>query len=186
MKSEDVDILWHGKYITVVSPKIAPYEIILEDDGVFVIPIIGEKIGIRKEYCPPYLLKNHDVNELFYTVITGDIDDGETDGEAAVRELKEEAGITILSYKILYYKKNIPLCKSTSLRSSIYIINIDNYRYDKPETDGTDYEKKSKTIWVTPNKLTEIVENSDNIDYLLLSGYFLLKDKLDDKFFWIS
>jgi len=104
MKSEDVDILWHGKYITVVSPKIAPYEIILEDDGVFVIPIIGEKIGIRKEYCPPYLLKNHDVNELFYTVITGDIDDGETDGEAAVRELKEEAGITILSYKILYYK----------------------------------------------------------------------------------
>lgn len=186
MTSEDVDILWHGKYLTIISPKAAPYEVVLEDDGVCVIPIIGEKIGIRKEFCPPYLVKNHDVNELFYTMITGGINEGETDEQAVARELKEEAGITILSYEILYYKKNIPVCKSTSLRSSIYIIDINNYRYDKPETDDTKYEKASKTVWVTPTKLTEIVENANNIDYLLLSSYFLLKDKLHDKFFWIS
>jgi len=181
------DLLWKGDYLSVISPSKHPYETILEKNGMAVMPIINNKIGIRKELIPPYLIKDTTGEELYYTLITGQIDEGENNTNpinTVIRELKEEAGLDIHSYNVLWKTLDIPLCKSTTLHTSVYILDIDNYTYDMPKGDGGVYEKASKTVWVTPSTLENIINQNKNIDYLLVSMFYVLKDVTRTRFFW--
>ncbi len=167
------DILWEGKYVSVVSPKDHPYENLHEINGIMVIPIVKDKIGIRKELVPPYLLKDETGKDFYYTVLSGGVEEGETPEEAADREIKEEAGIDFKSPKITEVFREMPVCKSTDMRMTFFIYADDEYNYEKPKGDGTELEEIAETIWVTLEEFKEII-NQDNIDFLLYSAYYFL------------
>ncbi len=167
------DILWEGEYVSVVSPKDHPYESLHEINGIMVIPIVRDKIGIRKELVPPYLLKDETGKDFYYTVLSGGVEEGETPDEAADREIKEEAGIEFKSPKITEVFREMPVCKSSDMRMTFFIYADDEYEYEKPEGDGTELEEIAETIWVTLEEFKEII-NQDNIDFLLYSAYYFL------------
>lgn len=167
------DILWEGEYVSVVSPKEHPYENLHEINGIMVIPIVRDKIGIRKELVPPYLLKDETGKDFYYTVLSGGVEEGEAPEEAADREIKEEAGIEFKSPKITEVFREMPVCKSTDMRMTFFIYADDEYDYETPEGDGTELEEIAETIWVTLEEFKEII-NQDNIDFLLYSAYYFL------------
>ena len=119
--------LWDGEFMHIVSPEKYPYEIAYEKDCVMVLPIIstGGKnyVVIRKEFCPPYFIKD-EKEGLYYTIISGGVHSDESSDAAMLRELEEESGLKVSQYETLFKKENIPLCKSTSIRTTFYIIKI--------------------------------------------------------------
>jgi len=178
-------VLWRGKFISVISPDEAPYEAVHEGDGVIIIPIIknqGMQIGIREEYCPPYLVKDTTGNSKYYTLISGMIDDEENPLKTALREIKEEAGIEVEEFDMLYQKTEIPESKVSTRHVSIFVMFINKYKIVDIKGDGTIYESKSETKWVSLMKLKNIVENKQNIDFLLVSGFFILDNLFKDDY----
>jgi 8-oxo-dGTP pyrophosphatase MutT (NUDIX family) len=186
------ETLWKGKWVSVISPENAPYECLHEKDIVIVFPIITEiqefgnfkapisKIGIRKEFCPPYMVKDNSGEQLYYTVITGKLDkEGESKKDAALRELEEEAGVKFTDGDISKVFEDMPVCKSTDMRATLFVVEVDKYEKHKPEGDGTENEKKSETIWVTWNELSDILKKP-NIDFLLLAVERLVSNHIHD------
>lgn len=183
--------LWQGKYISVISPKKYPYECVHESDVIMVFPIIAVKskfvkgitdyyLGIRKEHCPPYKVKDKNLNKYFYTSITGKRDvEGETAEQTMKREMIEEAGIKLIDYKLIFELKDMPLCKTTDLRATIYGIIIDSFEKVEATGDGTLNEKLSSTVFVNLNKMEDILKKQ-NIDFLLYGGYKILEGVIDN------
>jgi hypothetical protein len=173
----DFTYLWKGKWLSVVSPVCAPYECVLENSGVQILPILlnEECIVIRKEYCPPYFIKD-EKPRLYYTIMSGNIEPNESYTDALYRELSEESGI--INPNIEWYEEgnNIPICKSTSYRARFILLGITDYDLITPEGDGTECEEKSISIKVTYDELEQIIENEDNYDYLLYGIYYKIKD----------
>lgn len=176
MTNMKLETLWQGKFISIVSPKENPYESIHEPDVVLVIPIQKDKIGIRQELCPPYLIKDKSGEIKYYTCISGKIEEGESFEEAAIRELKEESGVEFKNPEIIKIFEDLPLCKSTDMRATCFVFQNrgDDYDIEKATGDGTEYEKKSKTVWVTKEELFEIIQNKKNIDALLFNSYLYI------------
>jgi 8-oxo-dGTP pyrophosphatase MutT (NUDIX family) len=171
----EFEVLWTGKYIKIISPKDHPYEAVLEKDGVIIFPILNGQIGIRKEFCPPYFIKDKSGDKLYYTVISGQIDEGEDTSSTVMKELKEEAGISLHDFRILWSKENIPVAKITASRTNIVILEIIDYEPTAITGDGTEYEAASKTLWVTEQELEEIVKLS-NTDLLLIGLFNIYKN----------
>ena len=173
--------LWKGKYASIVSPDIAPYEAMHEPDAIVVIPIVREgktvKVYVRQEYCPPYFIKDK-TDRMYYTVISGKREPNEPAKAAMERELKEEAGVKLVQYKVLFEKDNLPLCKSTDCRIALYVIEIEKFDKVPVTNDGTAYEEKSRTLLMDLDELSVIVEVHDDVDYLLTSSYYMLKGLL--------
>jgi 8-oxo-dGTP pyrophosphatase MutT (NUDIX family) len=166
----ELETLWQGKWISVVSPKDAPYEAIHEGDIVLVIPYLQDKetYGVRLEKCPPYSIKDTSGEDRYYTLISGKIEEGESDLEAALRETEEEAGIQIKEYKPTTIAKRIPVCKSTDMRATIFFIEVSEYDVVDAVGDGTQYEAESETVFLKEEQITEIIDNYGNYDLLLL------------------
>jgi len=165
--------LWKGDWVSVISPEGAPYETLHEKDIILCLPIKefedGHKeVGIREEYCPPYFVKDAEGEELYYTVLSGKIDDGETPKQTLIRELKEESGVVFSNPSILTLYENLPICKSTTMRGYCYIISGKEFTEKIPKGDGTANEKRSRTIWVPIKELSSYLEKP-NIDALLFS-----------------
>jgi 8-oxo-dGTP pyrophosphatase MutT (NUDIX family) len=145
-----------------------------ESDVIMVLPIIRNYFIIRKEFCPPYLIKDKTGEQLYYTTVTGKIEEGENPTFAMLRELQEESGIIPVDYTILYEKHEVPVCKSTDMRAHIYMVKINQFNKEKPVGDGTTYEEKSKSILVPNYKMDEICMKS-NVDFLLIGLYNMYK-----------
>ncbi len=169
---KDLEVLWKGKWVSVVSPKDAPYEAVDEKDIVLVLPIINNKLGIRLETCPPYQIKDHTGESKYYTIISGKIEGGEDYKQSAFRELKEEAGVELKDSNIIVVFKDLPLCKSTDMRATCVVITSDSYDYEKSRGDGTKYEKESQTTWVSYDELFSLISTHQNIDSLLFQAFF--------------
>ena len=183
--------LWQGEYISVISPTEYPYECVHESDVIMVFPIIAVKskyvkgavdyyLGIRKEHCPPYKVKDESNNEYFYTSITGKRDvEGETAEETMAREMVEEAGIKLIDYRVVFELKDMPLCKSTDLRTTIYGLIVDAFEKVEAVGDGTLNEELSSTVFVNLNKMENILKKP-NVDFLLYGGYRILEGVIDN------
>ena len=65
--SKEYNTLWHGDYISVVSPKEAPYECVLDSNCVLAIPLKDGLIGIRYEVVPSYEILDESQNIRFYS-----------------------------------------------------------------------------------------------------------------------
>jgi 8-oxo-dGTP pyrophosphatase MutT (NUDIX family) len=178
----DFDVLFKGDWIQVVTPKENKYETVHEKDVIMVLPLIISKdkkkvfLAMRKEFCPPYLIKDKS-SQLYYTVISGTMEDGEIPVNTMIREIKEETGLDVKSYKILINKENIPVCKSTDMRAHLFVIALEDFDTVKALGDGTVFEAKSKTVFVELSKIDSIL-NRPNIDYLLYSGIYIVKSLL--------
>jgi 8-oxo-dGTP pyrophosphatase MutT (NUDIX family) len=173
---DDYEVIHKGKFSEIITPDFAPtYEILHEGDIVHVIPILPDgRIGIRYEWIPPYLLKDNTGKEKYYTVISGHIDEGETCRETAVRELFEEAGVQIHKGVVVDLFKKLPVCKSTDMRVSLFIFDIQDYEIKTPGGDGTEAEERSATVWVTFDEFTGIFKHR-NVDLLLFSAYNVVR-----------
>lgn len=141
-----------GEYSTFVTPKDYPYEGIISSDCVGIIPIVKDKIILRKEFCPPYFTRDKDYSKespnLYHTIITGGIELSETPIQSALREAKEESGLIIKSYDVVEYME-LPIFKNTFVRLHFYILNVKSYEMEKPKGDGTVNEKKSKSYSIS-------------------------------------
>jgi 8-oxo-dGTP pyrophosphatase MutT (NUDIX family) len=172
------EILYKGKWVDFVN--FNGYEVLDENKSlVIIIPLIINNhensahhihIGIRSEFCPPYQMFDG-LERNWYTVISGGIEKDETRNEALFRELYEEAGLKFSDknkVQLQVINDNIPLCKSATLRASIILLKSEseNVTFGTPSGDGTENEKKSKTLWVNPIELRDIVKNK-NCDLLL-------------------
>jgi len=178
----DFEVLYKGEYVDLVSPKDSPYECLHEKDNVIILPIIKNKVGIRYEYCPPYFLKDNKVRN-YYTVISGGKDESNIK-DTAIRELREEAGILVKKARLYRLYEGIAFVKNTDTRSSLVLIVIEDYEEEKPSGDGTNNEKKSKTIWVSKDELRDLLKK-ENIDSLLWF-IFLVVEKVfnNEKLSW--
>lgn len=165
--NNDDKVLFKGKFTEIISPSWAPdYEFLSEGEIVIVIPILENgKIGVRKEWCPPYLIKDKTGEDRYYTVLSGHIEDGEVDDKAAIRELREEAGIVIQDGDLIKLLDNIPICKSTSLRATIFVADIRQHRQEEPQGDGSEGERRSETVWLEPEEIPKIILK-ENVDLL--------------------
>ena len=180
----DFNYLWKGNWLSVISPKDKnyEYEVIHEDNGVFILPyLINEECFIiRKEFCPPYFVKDKMI-QLYYTLISGGIKKGESSDDAVFRELEEETGIFNPDVEWFEISNCLPIFKSSDYRSTLFILGIVEYDQIKPYGDGTKDEDLSKSVKVTFEELTNIIENEKNYDYLLYGIYYKLKDLLKEK-----
>jgi len=180
------DTLWEGEFISVISPKDHPYEAILEEDTCLILPIKEGKVGIRKELCPPYLVKNKTGEKKYYTVISGGREEGEDWRDTALRELKEEAGILVRKGKLYRLFQDIPMTKLEAKHTALILLLIEEFEKEKMEGDGTIYEDKSETLWVNLEELGKILLKP-NIDSLLFFCGFILKQimkSLNSKVSW--
>ena len=181
--------LWKGQHISVISPIDQPYECVHEPNVIMVIPVIATKskyinnftnyyIGIRKEFCPPYLMKDDTQTDFYYTVISGRMDvEGETAEQTMKRELIEEAGIKLIDYRVIFERSNIPICKTTDMRATVYGLLVDTFEKVEAVGDGTKNEEMSSTIFIDMNKMEDILKKP-NIDFLLVGMYSILMDNL--------
>lgn len=169
------DTLFQGDFIQVISPKDYPYEAVLEKNLVWVIPIVDGKIGIRKELCPPYLVRDKTGEKLYYTLMSGTIEEGESPKDAALRELKEEGGIEVQKATITTILPELPICKVYASRATLLLIRIQEYNKVEITGDGTEYEDVSETLWVTREEIRELFKGR-NVDMLLVLLYLILKD----------
>ena len=181
--------LWKGEWISVVSPEKHPYEAVHEDDLIMVLPILKIKrkkdvshyVAIRKEHCPPYMIKDTTDNELYYTIISGKLDiKGESKEKAMIREMEEETGIKITDYEILEQKENMPVFKTSDVRTDLYFILIKEFERVEAEGDGTYNEEQSEVKFIKVNELDKILEK-ENIDFLLYGAINILKNIFREK-----
>jgi len=166
-----------GKYSTFVTPKDYNYEGIISSDCVGVIPIIKDKVVLRKEFCPPYFTRDKNYSKdnpnLYNSIITGGIELNETSIQAGIREVKEESGIIIKDYDVVNYIE-VPIFKNTFVRLHFYILNVKDYIVEKPKGDGTLNEKKSKSYSISINDfISKEVEYKDSL-------YVFAKEKLQN------
>jgi 8-oxo-dGTP pyrophosphatase MutT (NUDIX family) len=171
----DFKVLWKGKYLTVVSPAKYPYEAVYEKNGIISLPILNVKgrdlFVIRKEFCPPYMI--HGGEQLFYTVLSGQIDGNDSADDTLLREIREESGIIVKKHTVLW-KKTMPVNKSTSALGNYYILRITEFETEIPKGDGGAYEKASKTIFVPADQMESILQKP-NVDFQLTGIYSVYK-----------
>jgi 8-oxo-dGTP pyrophosphatase MutT (NUDIX family) len=179
--------LWKGEYLSIVSPIKYQYEAVHENDVITVLPVVVVKskfvkglinyyLVIRKEVCPPYLIKDQGIDEYFYTPITGKMDkEGESSEETMKRELIEEAGIELVDYEMILHKKKMPVCKTSDMRMDLFILLVNSFNPVEPVGDGTAMEKISTSIFVKLGDMPNIIEKP-NVDFLLYGSYKILMD----------
>ena len=169
--------LFNGKWVRLVYWN--NYEFLDEPPIVMVIPIrtdTGEPlVGFREEYCPPYFFDREDPDqmdeEMYYTVITGRIEEGDSAEETLYREIEEEAGIRMKpEATIVPLSDSIPLVKFASTRVYPYLVYLEEGTYDFVEAkgDGTENEARSQTLWAPVDKISQLVEETTNFDFSFL------------------
>lgn len=168
----DADILFNGKFIKVISPKAAPYEAVQCGDSVmvFLADIQNRMAFIRREHCPPYEYQTP--FKYYYTVITGGIDKDELPLDAAIREVKEEAGVDLKKHTVevidLFHGKFTKVQTDTI---HVFLIKGSNFVVGHASGDGTFYEKECTTVQVPFEEMKDLRPR----DYLLESLWALVK-----------
>lgn len=178
---KDFSVLWAGDYASVVSPDEAPYEALHGPDLVLVLPIdvATSELFVRREVCPPYMVKDTNEYSHFQTIVSGGVEEGETPKEAAIREVEEELGITLnesAEYEFIQLTpENIPYTKSTTSRITIYLLMLFKFDQAEPDGDGTPYEEISTYERIPIQEIDEKLQ-SDQCDFLLHAAVAMMKN----------
>lgn len=136
--------------------------------AVAIVPVTREsKVILVQEY-------GAGINGYQWGVPKGAIDPGETQIEAANRELMEEAGIGARS---LRYLKNIHMSPSYMERSIDIVCAEDLYEASLP---GDEPEPLAKMEWPL-SELPELLCRDDISDGVTIAALFLVRDYLQDR-----
>jgi len=134
--------------------------------AVAIVPVTSEgSVILVQEY-------GAGINDYQWGVPKGAIDPGETQVEAANRELMEEAGIGARS---LHYLKNIHLSPSYMERSIDVVYASDLYKASLP---GDEPEPLATMEWPLDN-LSELLVREDISDGISIAALFLVRDYLE-------
>ncbi len=157
-----------SSYVTVLKSKSDGYEFVAEKDMVWILPyIVSEDVFlVRTEYVPPYQHKA-DTKDLFFTAISGTIEEGEDHTATLFRELKEEAGIVPTKFTLFKPEFPVPVMKTVNSRAYIYVMDIEEYEQGEAVGDGSEAESKSKTIKVSPSDIESMILGQYNHDFII-------------------
>ena len=163
-------ILYKGDWVSLV--KIDGYECLDEPNIVIVLPYDDNGVYIRDEYCPCH-------EGRLITVISGKIEGGEIPEDTVIRECYEEAGIVYSDkedgeLRIGALAENLPICKSSNMKAYVFIYDVNGLNVEEPKGDGTENEKKSKTVKISWDELDKYFQKGDMLlKYLLLEFGFV-------------
>lgn len=170
-EEKDDKILYENDYIKIVE--FEDWSILKEKDAVVCIPYLIEtnQFILRHEYVPSY--KYVDNDDYYLTILSGGIEQGESPDAAIKRELEEEAGIVINDDYKLEKPNTFFVSKSSCNKYYTYIIELNEKDYNEviPKGDGTDAEKKSKSVKIDA-KYIDSLKPSD-----IITSYMILKLK---------
>jgi hypothetical protein len=182
-KVEPTDnIKYKGKNHNVVVYR--DWEFIEQPNMVIILPYIKDEgyILLRHEPIPTfqYFFKDTDNYKNithFLTVISETVEKDESLKNAVRRGLYEEAGIVLSELYDIDIEKSLFLNKSNTGIYHICLLelNYNDYRVTEPKTDGSQYEKNSKTIKISLGDIDEIRSHD------LITDYMLTKLKLEYK-----
>lgn len=157
------------------------YEFVDEGDCVAVLPMYRDTDGrlryvVRREVCPTYQSKRPDLPEdsKFWTLVGGRIDPGEHAFNAMKRELLEETGIALGTFDVIIEYPRVPLCKSSNVRITFYVILMNEFEMHAPLGDGSHWEAASETVHISESDLREVFASrvyggAEDYDFMLLS-----------------
>ena len=162
------NILYSNDYMKIVGYE--DYSIIKEKDSVVCIPYLIEynQIILRHEYIPTF--KYRDNEEYHITVISGQIEDGESSKKTLIRELEEEAGIVIRPDFNVEFMKPLFVSKGHSSKYHPCIITLSESDYEEviARGDGSDSEKKSQSVKIDLKYLKSINPSDLITEFMLL------------------
>ena len=166
-KDNKTQVDYKGDYVRVINYE--NYSITDQKDCVFCLPYLIEenKILIREEYIPSYKYK--DGQEYHLSLIGGQVEEGETAEEAMLRELQEESGLVLDSKYKLSHEKPLFIQKGNSSKVYLFLFNLTSNDYSeiRIKGDGSDLEKKSKTLKLHTKYLSKLNTSDVITDYLL-------------------
>ena len=129
----------------VVEPKIKNENGI---SGIAILPVIDNRIGLVNVY-------RHAVAEYGWEVPRGFIDEKESSEVAAIRELKEETGLTCTKVELLSLGTTTPEPGIISAKVNLYMANVNN-------TESTEQEDELGHVdfrWFTSQEVTKLVQD---------------------------
>jgi 8-oxo-dGTP pyrophosphatase MutT (NUDIX family) len=152
------------------------WDFVKEKDMVAVLPYFVDDgcIYLRIEPIPTYQYgyqndQIHKNMESFLTIISGKIEDGENPKNTVRRELFEEAGVVLNSMVDIELSRPLFLNKGNCSKYYLCLLELryNDYRQTNPKGDGSENEKKSKTIKIDLGYLDDI-KTHDLITELML------------------
>ena len=177
---EEPKIIHDGNVVKVLQYK--NWDITKEKDMIVILPYLPEEgyILLRYEYVPTYQWSHKE--ELknatnFITVISGGIEDGETPKQALLREMHEEAGIVLSNLKEVEIDNPLHVSKGSLTKYYVCLLELryNDFKQVAAIGDGTESEKRSKTIKVSLGDIDQIR------CFDLITEYMLLKLKQEYK-----
>lgn len=128
IKTDKFDRFTVQSETVTIDGKSSPFSFILMKEGVCILPFVGKKVLVAREYRYP-------VESWQYELPGGGIEDGESVMEAAARELLEETGFKALKIERLGYFH--PSFGSTNEKIHLVAAYCDEER-GKTHFDGTE------------------------------------------------
>lgn len=167
-KEKDDKILYENDYVKLIE--FEDWAIMKEKDFVVCIAYLIEtnQFILRHEYVPSY--KYVDNNDYYLTILSGGIEQGESPDDAIKRELEEEAGIVINDNYNLEKPNVFFISKSSCNKYYTYIIELNENDYHEviPKGDGSDIEKKSKSVKIDAKYINSLKPSDIITSYMLL------------------
>ena len=174
-------IVYDG-HIKVIQYK--DYEFVSEPHMVIILPYLRDEgyVLLRHESVPTYQYHYKDVDDYknithFLTCISGTVEKGETLQNAVRRELYEETGIVLSSMYQVDINKSLFVSKGNSSQYHICLLELryNDFRLTKAPGDGTESEKKSRTVKISLGDLDNLRTHD------LITDYIVTKFKLEYK-----
>ncbi len=155
-----MELKWSGDYLEVLQSEDYDFEAVKGSDSVLVLPKIKGKYIVRKEVCPAYSVKGDE--EKYWTMVSGSVEDGETDLQTLRREMGEETPIRPTKIRLIGRQKRFPFSKALTSRFSFYHFEVLEFDKTGASGDGSKVEEESEFHFVSPERLQELAEKESS------------------------
>lgn len=183
-EKEKCCILWEGDSTSIVTPKdYDEYESYHQKDQVLIVPFLlkNHKFVIRKELIPSYSIKDFNNRNIWYSIISESVEEGETDFDALLRGLNDKGGIVIDPNEdilFLIQEGPIPFVKGLTSKVTIYLVVIGDFYQTVTKKNDSYVESKSETLQYSIDEINDILMG-ENFDFLFLAGMNMIIKTID-------
>lgn len=168
-----MELKWSGDYLEVLQSEEYDFEAVRGSDSVLALPRVKSKYIIRKEVCPAYSVKGDE--EKYWTMVSGSVEDGESDLQTLRREMGEETPIRPTRIRLIDRQKKFPFSKALTSRFSFYHFEVLDFEETSASGDGSKVEQESEYHLVTPEELQDIA-NRQSADITIMYSAQVVKN----------